>query len=446
MKPVAIVGGGITGLTAAYTLHKHDIPFVLYEASPRLGGLLLTERLHGVTIEGGADSWITAKTWAADLARELGIGDQLIHSNDAERATYIVRGGRLVSMPKGLRLFVPMDLDAAERSGLFSTETMQRIRREVDLSPRASDTDESVAAFAERHFGREMVAALVDPLLAGVYGVNASVLSAHAVIPQMVEAERTNGSLIKTLQAGPPITEPIFTTFRHGISTLVDALIGKISEDSIRLNTAVQSVERAGAGWRVNGEDASAVILAISPLQVASLDCVRGELSDLLAQFTYGDALTIALIYDRAAISNLPGGFGALVPRSEGREMIACTFVHQKWPERMPHDVGMVRVFFTQRIFLTDAEIQAVAERELREVLGINAKPKFAMVHRWPQSMPQYTVGHMERMKKVTRLSREAGLHLAGNAYRGIGVSDCVRDGHAAAAAVIAQLRPLPSR
>ena len=442
MKPVAIVGGGITGLTAAHTLHKNEIPFVLYEASPRLGGSLLTERAHGVTIEGGADSWITAKPWAAELARELGIGDQLIHSNDAERATYIVRGGRLVPMPKGLRLFVPTDIDAAKQSGLFSPETLRRIRDEVNLQPRTSDTDESVAAFAERHFGREMVEVLVDPLLAGVYGVDASVLSARAVIPQMIEAERDKGSLIKTLQAAPPSSEPMFTTCKHGISTLVDALIGKISEDSIRLNTPVHSVERSGSGWRVNGEEVAAVILAISPLQAASLDCVRGELRDLLAEFTYGDALTIALVYERAAIGPLPRGFGALVPASEGREMIACTFVHQKWPGRVPGDLGMIRVFFTQKILRTDAEIQAVAERELRELFEIEAKPRFAMVHRWPQSMPQYTIGHMDRMKQVTRLSREARLHLAGNAYRGIGVSDCVRDGQAAAAAVIAQLRP----
>ena len=442
MKPVAIVGGGITGLTAAYTLHKNEIPFVLYEASPRLGGSLLTERAHGVTIEGGADSWITAKPWAAELARELSISDQLIRSNDADRTTYIVRGRRLIPMPKGLRLFVPTDLDAAEKSGLFSSDTMQRIRNEVNFPPRANDADESVASFAERHFGRDMVEALVDPLLAGVYGVDASVLSARAVIPQMVEAECNQGSLIKTLQASPSSTEPMFTTFQHGISTLVDALIGKISEDSIRMNTPVHSVERSGSGWRVNGKEVSAVILAISPLQVASLDCVRGELSDLLAQFTYGDALTIALVYDRTAISQLPHGFGALVPASEGREMIACTFVHQKWPGRVPGNLGMIRVFFTQKILRTDAEIHAVAERELRDLFGIEAKPRFAMVHRWPQSMPQYTVGHMDRMKQVTRLSREAGLHLAGNAYRGIGVSDCVRDGQEAAAAIIAQLRP----
>jgi len=423
-------------------LHKNEIPFVLYEASPRLGGSLLTERAHGVTIEGGADSWITAKPWAAELARELGIGDQLIQSNDAERATYIVRGRRLIAIPKGLRLFVPTDLDAAEQSGLFSTETMRRIRHEVNFQPRSSDADESVAAFAERHFGHEMVETLVDPLLAGVYGVDASVLSARAVIPQMVEAERNHGSLIKTLQSAPPSTDPMFTTFKHGISTLVDALIGKISEDSIRLSTPVHTAERSEAGWRVNDEEASAVLLAISPPQVASLDCVRGELSDLLAKFTFGDALTIGLIYERGTISQLPHGFGALVPISEGREMIACTFVHQKWPGRVPSDLGMIRVFFTQKVLRTDAEIQSVAERELGEVLGIEAKPRFAMVHRWAQSMPQYTVGHIDRMKQVTRLSREAGLHLAGNAYRGIGVSDCVRDGQAAAAAVIAQLRP----
>jgi oxygen-dependent protoporphyrinogen oxidase len=196
----------------------------------------------------------------------------------------------------------------------------------------------------------------------------------------------------------------------------------------------------------VNGHSFSAVVLAISPLQVASLDCVEGELADLLAEFTYGDALTIALVYDRAQINDLPKGFGFLVPSSEQREIIAGTFVHQKWPERVPRDTGMIRVFFNQKILRTDAQIEEIARRELRDILSLAAEPRFTMVHRWPQSMPQYTVGHIERMKKITRLSRETGLHLAGNAYRGIGVSDCVRDGRAAAEAVIAQLRPAPSR
>lgn len=443
---VAVIGGGITGLTAAYTLHKHGSPFTLYEASPRLGGSLLTESKGGVTIEGGADSWITAKPWAAELARELGITDQLVQSNDSERATYIVRGSKLIPMPRGLRLFVPTDMQATETSQLFSSATKTRFKEELDMLPRDNIQDESVAAFAERHFGREMVETLVDPLLAGVYGVDASTLSAHAVIPQMVEAERKQGSLIRALQAAPPNDEAIFTTFRHGISTLTEALIAQLPSSSIKLNTAAHSVKRDGEHWNVNGHSFSAVILAISPLQVASLDCVQGELADPLVQFTYGDALTIALVYDRAQISDLPKGFGFLVPSSEQREIIAGTFVHQKWPERLPKDLGMIRVFFNEKILRTDAEIEQVARKELREILGVTAQPRFTMVHRWPQSMPQYTVGHMERMKKITRLSREAGLHLAGNAYRGIGVSDCVRDGRAAAVAVIAQLRPAPSR
>jgi oxygen-dependent protoporphyrinogen oxidase len=439
---VAIIGGGITGLTAAYTLHEHHIPFALYEASPRLGGCLLTERTNGVIIEGGADSWITAKPWAAELAREIGIGDQLITSNDDERATYIVREGKLVPMPRGLRLFVPTDMQAAESSSLFSAPTKSRFKEELNIPPRENAKDESVASFAERHFGREMVETLVDPLLAGVYGVNANTLSAHAVISQMVEAERKHGSLIRAFQSAPQNDEPIFSTFRNGISTLSDALTAKLPRSSIHVNTPVHSVRRIGDHWDTAGDSFSAVILAISPLQAASLDCVQGELADELAQFTYGDALTIALVYEREKIKRIPKGFGFLVPSSERREMIACTFVHQKWPERVPSEIGVLRAFFNQKILRTDDEIQQVAQSELRELLGIDAEPKFTMVHRWPQSMPQYTVGHIERMKKVKRLSREAGLHVAGNAYRGIGVSDCVRDGQASAAAVIAQLRP----
>jgi oxygen-dependent protoporphyrinogen oxidase len=441
MKPVAIVGGGITGLTAAYTLHKNSIPFVLYEASPRFGGSLDTHQKDGVIIEGGADSWITAKPWAADLARELGIADQLVSSNDAERATYIVRRGELVPMPRGMKLFVPADIAAAEASALFSRETKRQFKEELRFAPRQSSTDESVASFAERHFGREMVESLVDPLLAGVYGMESSTLSAHAVIPAFVEAERTHGSLIKAFESMQAKDESIFTTFRNGMSTLVDALVAKLPAHSLRLNSPAHSVKQTVDGQSINGEAASAVILAVSPLQAASLEGIEGDLADELLQFTYGDALTIALIYELKDIA-IPVGFGFLVPRSEGREMIACTFVHQKWPGRVPKDLAMLRVFFNERILRTDDQIATTAQEELQAILGIAAKPRFTMVHRWPQAMPQYSVGHIERMKRIYPLARQCGVHLAGNAYRGIGVSDCVREGARVAQDVIAQIRP----
>lgn len=440
MNPVAIVGGGITGLTAAYFLHKNNVPLRLYEASPRFGGCLLTERTHGVIIEGGADSWITAKPWAAELARELGLADQLIASNDAERATYIVRGGQLVPMPRGMRLFVPTDLETAMASPLFSAETRQRFITEQGMPPQPARADESVASFAERHFGRELVETLVDPLLAGVYGMTAETLSAHAVIPQFVEAERVHGSLIRAMQTAPSSDGAVFTTFRDGTGALVNALLKELPRASLRANTAVHSVKRSGDGWGVNGDPASAVILAVSPLQAASIDGIEPELANELSQFAFGDALTIALVYDRAAIA-IPRGFGLLVPQSEGREMIACTFVHQKWPGRVPPDLAMLRVFFNAKILWSDAEVQAIAQKELRAVLGVTAAPRFVAVHRWPQSMPQYSVGHVEKMQRIYPLAREAGLHLAGNAYRGLGVSDCVREGRTAAEAVLTELR-----
>jgi oxygen-dependent protoporphyrinogen oxidase len=325
---------------------------------------------------------------------------------------------------------------------LFSEAVRQRFRDELNFAPRESGGDESVATFAERHFGREMVERLVDPLLAGIYGMESSTLSAHAVIPAFVEAERTHGSLIRAFQSGQKNNEEsIFTTFRNGMSTLVNALLTKLPRQSLRLNTPVHSLKKTVDGQSVNAEPASAVILAVLPLQAASLDGIEGELADELLQFTYGDALTIALVYERNQIS-VPSGFGLLVPRSEGREMIACTFVHQKWPDRVPKDLAMLRAFFNERILRTDDEIATIAQQELREILGITAKPQFTMVHRWPQSMPQYSVGHIERMKRIYPLARKSGVHLAGNAYRGIGVSDCVREGTRVAQEVIAQIRP----
>jgi oxygen-dependent protoporphyrinogen oxidase len=261
------------------------------------------------------------------------------------------------------------------------------------------------------------------------------------VIPTFVEAERTHGSLIRAFQSEKKSEESIFTTFRNGMSALVEALLSKLPAPSLRLNTPAHSIKQTNDGQALNGKPISAVILAVSPLQAASLEGIEGELADELMAFSYGDALTIAVVYERKHI-NIPAGFGFLVPRSEGQAMIACTFVHQKWPERVPSALAMLRVFFSERILRTEDEIATTAQKELREILGITAGPRFTMVHRWPQAMPQYSVGHMDRMKRIYPLARKCGVHLAGNAYRGIGVSDCVREGTRVAQEVIAQIRP----
>jgi oxygen-dependent protoporphyrinogen oxidase len=441
MKPVAIVGGGITGLSAAYTLHKQGVPFTVFEASARLGGALFTERVADAIIEHGADSWVSYEPAAAQLAKELGIGDRLILSNDAERATYIVRGGRLVPLPKGMRLFVPADLEAAMASPLFSAEAKQRIRQELNLAPRAQDGDVSIAEFAERHFGKEVLASVAEPLLAGVYGGDASRLSAQAVLPQMLEAERRHGSLIRAMQ-NAPVEGSIFTSLRGGMGSLVDALLRALPKENLQVASPVRSI-RVGDRWNVNDQEFSALLLT-TPAYVSArlLQTVDRELSELLREFTYTDALSVTFLYDHGALGTIPTGFGFLVPRDEQRGVIACTFVHQKWPEKVPAHKAVLRVFMISGSERDDSAIAKIARSELQALLGITATPEKALVHRWPQAMPQYTIGHMEKMKRVMVLCRETGISVAGNAYRGIGVSHCVRQGQEAAERIIAQIRP----
>ena len=432
MKPVAIIGGGITGLSAAYSLHKNGIPFTLFEASSRLGGALYTDRIDGCIIEHGADSWVSYETAATELGRELGLGEELLLSNDAERATYMVRRGQLVPVPRGMRLFVPADLDAALASPLFSVETKDRIRRELDFAPYSQEGDVSIAAFAERHFGKEMLANLVEPLLAGVYGGEASQLSAQAVIPQMLEAERTRGSLIRAMQ-NTPAPASIFTSLRNGMSSLVDKLVASLPKEAVRTGTLVRSIG-VGEPWQVNDEVFSALLLT-TPAYVSArlLQSVDRELSELLREFECTAALSVTFIYGRRAVDELPAGFGFLVPKDEHRDILACTFVHQKWPQKVAADKAVLRVFMTTGLGRDDASIAAIARKELQSLLGVTATPERAFIHRWPQAMPQYTVGHMDKMKRLMTLCAESRISLAGNAYRGIGVSHCVRQGQEAA-------------
>lgn len=441
MKPVAIIGGGITGLSAAYAFHQQGIPFALFEASSRWGGALYTECVDNVLLEHGADSWVSYEPAAAKLAEELGLGGELIRSNDAERATYIVRGGKLVRMPKGMRLFVPADLDAAMASPLFSAKTKELIRQELDFAPQAQLGDVSIAEFAERHFGKELVASVVEPLLAGVYGGDASRLSAQAVIPQMLEAERTTGSLIRTMQKAP-IEGSIFTSLRGGMGTLVDALVAALPRRSLHVGTPVRAIQ-AGDPWKVNDEKFSALLLTTSAhVSARLLTTVDREMPALLGEFPYADALSVTFVYKRATLGEIPAGFGFLVPKDEQRGILACTFVHQKWPQKVPASKAVLRVFMTTGLEWDDASIAAMACKELHSLLGVNASPERAVIQRWPRAMPQYVVGHMERMKKIMQLSGQSGFTVAGNAYRGIGVSHCVRQGQEAAQRISARIRP----
>ncbi|MFZ0912044.1 MAG: protoporphyrinogen oxidase, partial [Candidatus Korobacteraceae bacterium] len=427
MKRIAIIGGGISGLSAAFYLQKAraagaDLEYTLFESGQRLGGSMYSDRVEGCLVEAGPDSFLTEKPWALSLCKDLGIADQLIGSNDAQRKTYILVNGRLVVMPDGLMFMVPTQLVATALSPLFSWSTKLRMARELLHPPRPMQTDETVAQLVERHFGAEVVDRLADPLLSGVYGGDAAKLSARAVLPRFVEMEEKYGSLSRAMLAAhkkmmatrkhPP--PPLFTSLQDGMQQMVDAIAARLDPESIRLRTHVLRVypedASSSSSWRVavemNGEERFDAVLIATPANVAGtlLDGVDRGLARNLLDITYSSSITVTLGYYKQQLAGLPPGFGFLVPRSEGTRMLACTFVHNKFPHRAPEDKGILRCFLGGArdeavLGLSDDELLETVHRELRDILKLDARPIFSRVYRWRGAMAQYEPGHIARVQ-----------------------------------------------
>jgi oxygen-dependent protoporphyrinogen oxidase len=452
---IAIVGGGISGLSAAFALEQRrqsaneNLEYMLFESSPRLGGVLRTDNVDGCVVEAGPDSFLTEKPWAAEFCRAVGIGDQLIGSNDAGRKTYILRAGRLVEIPDGLMFMVPTKIFPALLSPLFSWKTKLRMAQEFFRPPRAAQNDESVAAFVTRHYGEEMVDRLADPLLSGIYGGSAQELSLRAVMPRFAEMEREHGSLscamLKARKKTPaPTQRPLFTSLKNGMEQLVEAVVSRLVPSSLRTGSAVRAIQPEANGWKISaGEKTNnfdALILALPAHATALLlrECAP-QLSAELSAIRYTSSITVVLGYDANVRRSLPPGFGFLIPQSEGLQMLAATFVHNKFSHRAPQSRALIRCAFAGAHAdaleqQSDLKIAGVVRRELQQILGLRAEPLFTRVYRWKSAMAQYGVGHLDRLGRIEQLGRQLPrLALAGNGYRGIGIPDCVRSGRDAA-------------
>ena len=434
-------------------LSGRDVDFTVIEASNHLGGIVETHREAGFTIECGPDGWVSDKPWARELAAELGLADELIESNDQARVTWVLQNGQLVPVPDGMRLMVPENLDNIMHSPLFSPAAKAAYAAEpgraAELKQTAPDADESVASFVERHFGHEVLRVIGAPLLGGVFGGDVYRLSVQAVMQPFVQMERDFGSLILGLQSrarqrGNERRASIFTSLRSGTGTLAERMAAALPPSCLQMERSIIALQRTGAGWTIHSADGESnaydhVLLAVPVRQACALlqgtDPEAAQLMDLPSS----SAVIAGFGFDAEHAPTLPRGFGFLAPEGEDCRLLAATFADQKFAHRVPPAGKSLRAYFggaTADELMTHADdvIAAVAEEELAKVLGPLPPATVTVVRRWPAGLPQYHVGHDERMAELqTRMDAIGGLHLLGNGYRGVGLPDLIRDARGAA-------------
>jgi oxygen-dependent protoporphyrinogen oxidase len=456
MSKVAIIGGGISGLSTAYYLAKGGATATLLESRPRLGGVIETNHVEGCTIEAGPDSFLSIKPAALELIRELGLAGEVIGSNDHLRKTFVRRNGKLVPLPDGLMMMVPTKIVPLLTTGLIGWGTKLRMGMELMRSPKPRQEDESVAEFIEEHYGAEAVDYLAEPLLSGIYGGNPADLSVRAVLPRFVELSARYGSLTRGVLAERAksksrgtAAQPLFQTLKGGLGQMVDAVTAELAGKIDVIQTRAQAIERAGNGFRIRLQnswlDADCVVVACEAHSGAGLlQAVDSRVAELLGLVPYSSSMTVALGFNASAFARPPEGFGFLVPKKERRRLIACTWIGTKFPYRVSEGKIVARCFLggmedAAILQESDEAILAAVTAELQEIAGFRATPCFTRISRWPRSMAQYTVGHPRRQAELeSRIATIPGLYLVGNAYQGIGIPDCIRMGRAAAEKILA--------
>ncbi len=450
-RDVIIVGAGISGLATAYYLKQLGVRSTLIEKCAMPGGLIQTDVVEGCELEAGPDSFLASKPAALSLARELGLESEIIGTNEKYRRTYVAKKGRLVPIPKGMVMMVPGNVKAALSSPLFGLNTKRKLLREVFLKPRERDGDVSVRDFVRDHFGQGMLTHLAEPLLSGVYGGEASVLSAGSVLPRFLAYEREFGSLIRGVRSEKKAAKgnkSLFLSFRGGMRTLIDSLVAQHGNSVRILRAEATDIGRENGSWKVStsaGEvlEGQKLVLAC-PAHVSArlLHPFDSILSGQLAEIPYSSATLIRLLFDRSTFQHPLNGFGFLVPRRERKTIAAVTWINTKFPPRIAPDLIGIRAFIvdpeaTREQDSPPSELIAKSVRDLRKFMSIHQRPIYSSVTSWPLSMPQYVVGHQRRIGEIESLVRNHdGLYLVSNYLRGIGIPDCIGQAEVTAKAI----------
>ena len=475
---VAVVGGGIAGLTAATSLVERakargvPLRLNLFDSGLRPGGVVRTERVDGFLVEGGPDCFITDRPWGLDLCRRLGLEQDLVGTNPDCRRSFVLRGRRLVPVPEGFQLLAPARLLTFARSPALSLAGRARAAMDLFLPRGPVADDESLASFVRRRFGTEALERLAQPLLAGIYNADPERLSLKATMPRFLDLEREHRSVILGLRRGrrgrsggagasaSGARYGLFVTPRRGMGAIVERLEQSLPPGALHSGVKVAAIEplpgAAGEGHRYLVRAAGAgetrvhaVVVALGAREGAALvRPVDATVASLLEAVPYGSSTTVSLGFREEDVPRRLDGFGFVVPRAENRKLIACSFASVKFPDRAPEGHVLLRAFLAPGAGPAgdlDAAI-ACARAELQATLRIEAAPRLARAFHWPGVMAQYEVGHLTRVAELeSRLERHVGLALAGNGLRGVGVPDCIRSGEQAAERLLSQASRLVS-
>jgi len=465
LRRVAVIGGGISGLAAAHRLAEHSrgaaqpIDVQLFEAAARLGGVIATERSDDFLIEAGPDSFLSEKPAALQLCERLGITEHLIGTRDAFRRTAVVRAGRLHALPDGFLLLAPTRVWPLVTSPLFSWPGKLRMALDLVLPRGGGRGDESLSSFVRRRLGREALERVAQPLVGGIYTADPDCLSLPAAMPRLLEIERAQRSLILGMwrqqraalaaHNGSGARWSLFLSFDTGMQCLVDRLAQALPDGVVRLGQRVRALTRDGNGWHIDAVDRYDAVIVATPAH-ATAGLVRsadGELADELAAIPYASSAIVSCAFRREDIPYPLDGFGFVVPHIERRTLLAGTISSLKFAGRAPAEFALIRAFVggalrPDLVELDDGALLDRVRRDLTELLGIRVRPTLTRIARWRRAMPQYHLGHLDRVARIERrVAALSGLHVAGNAYTGVGIPDCIRSGEAAAAAVIGALR-----
>lgn len=472
MKKVVIIGGGITGLSAAYTLQQaqdagEQVDYLLIEKDNRLGGKIITEKIEGFTVEGGPDCFLSEKPWIGQMAEKLGISDRLLSSNEASKRTYVFADGKLHKLPDGLMGLVPTKIVPFALSPLISWPGKIRMAFDFIIPQKKTDEDETLGSFVTRRLGKEALDKIAEPLIGGIHAGDPDQMSLKASFPRFIQMEEKYGSLIRAMLAGrknmpkpkPPepgkVQKTFFMTFVGGMGELTDKILENLDKSKIMTGKTVKNVEKTAEGkYRVDIEgidpiEADAVILAAPAHKAAEIvTTLDKELAENLAGIPLATSATVNLAFKRSDVNKSVEAFGFIVPISEKRKIKAATYSSTKWNHRTPNDeYVLIRAFVggaknQELVSQDDDKLLDMVLTELKDIIGLAARPVMTKIYRWDNGMPQYTIGHLERVANIdARVTANPGFYVVGGSYKGVGVGDCMNAGAQASGKALAYLK-----